>query len=65
MEIYLISSKFNFYEEIYEQTEGVAMGSPHLLLVANLFMEYFEKKKIDSFPLKPKWWLKYVDDVDL
>ena len=26
-------------------------------------MEYLEKKEIDSFPLKPKWWLRYVDDI--
>ena len=31
--------------------------------VLTTIMEYLEKKPIDSFPLKPKWWLRYVDDI--
>jgi hypothetical protein len=40
---------------------GVAMGSPLLPIVANLFMENFEKKALDSFPLMPTRWKRYVD----
>jgi len=31
--------------------------------VLTTIMEYLEKNPIDSFPLKPKWWLRYVDDI--
>ena len=39
------------------------MGSYLSPVVVNLFMEYLEKKTFDSFPLNPKWWMRYVDDV--
>ena len=63
VEICLKSTLFNFRGEIYEQKEGVAMGSPLSRIVSNIFMEKLEKDAIDSFPLKPKWWLGFVDDV--
>jgi hypothetical protein len=36
------------------------MGSPLSPVVENLFMEHFERKALDSFPHKPKWWLRFV-----
>ncbi len=39
------------------------MGSPLSPVLANLFMIYFEKKIIDTFSLKPKIWLRYMDDI--
>ena len=62
VEICLKSTFFSFRGEIYEQ-KGVAMGSPLSPMVANIFMEKVEKYAIDSFPQKPKWWLRFVDDV--
>ncbi|XP_046393594.1 uncharacterized protein LOC124161325 [Ischnura elegans] len=47
----------------YEQTEGAAMGSPLSPVVANLFMEKFEKEALESCEKKPKLWLRYVDDT--
>ena len=41
------------------------MGSPLSPIVANLYMEMFEKCVIDLFPLKPKRWKCYVDDTDV
>ena len=52
-EICLRSTVFTFQGTYYEQTPGVAMGSPLSLIVANLYMEYFEKKALESYPLKP------------
>ena len=41
------------------------MGSPLSPIVANLFMEKFEKKALEAYPLKPKLWKRYVDDTNV
>jgi hypothetical protein len=41
------------------------MGSPLSPIVSNLFMENFEKKSLDSFPLKPTRWKRFVDDTNV
>ena len=63
--IYLKSTFFSFKRVLYEQVEGVAMGSPLSSVIANLFMEAFEKSAIESFPLKPEWWKRFVDDTNI
>ena len=50
---------------LYEQVEGVTMGYPLSPVVANLYMEAFEKYAIEYFPLKPKWWKRFVDDTNI
>jgi hypothetical protein len=45
-EVCLRSTFFSFEGEFYEQTSGVAMGSPLSPIVANLFMEKFGKKDL-------------------
>ena len=64
-EIFLHSTFFSYQGEFYEQTSGVAMGSPLSPIVANLFMENFEKRALDSFPLKPLRWKRFVDDTNV
>ncbi|GJQ78126.1 hypothetical protein Trydic_g2463 [Trypoxylus dichotomus] len=39
------------------------MGSPHLPVVANIFMESFESVALKNSHLKPKAWFRYVDDT--
>ncbi|XP_018562776.1 uncharacterized protein LOC108904627 [Anoplophora glabripennis] len=57
------STFFAFRDQFYEQTEGAAMGSPLYPVLANIYMEAFEKKALESTTLKPKCWYLYVDDT--
>ena len=42
----LTSTYFCYDGQFYEQTDGVAMGSPLSPVIANFFMEDFEKKAL-------------------
>jgi len=65
VEICLTSKFFSFEGEFFEQTCGVAMGSPLSPIVANLFMEDFESKALNSSCLFPKLWKRFVDDTNV
>ncbi len=39
------------------------MGSPLSPVMANLFMEEFEKNALATATLKPGFWFRYVDDT--
>jgi len=41
------------------------MGSPLSPILANLFMEKFEKNSLESYPLKPFKWKRYVNDTNI
>jgi hypothetical protein len=49
----LTSTYFWFEGQFYEQADGVTMGSPLSLVIANFFMEDFEKKAIKLATHKP------------
>jgi hypothetical protein len=59
----LTSTYFCFEGQFFEQTDGVAMGSPLSPVVANFFMEDFEKRAIEQATNKPTCWFRYVDDT--
>ena len=61
LELYLRSTYFTFQDRLYEQQEGAAMGSPISPIVANLFMENFEKRAIESSPHPSCFWRRFVD----
>jgi hypothetical protein len=59
----LTSTYFCFDGQFYKQMDGVAMGSLLSLVIANFFMEDFEKKAVEQVTHKPVCWFRYVDDT--
>ena len=55
---------FIFNSKFYDQIDGVAMGSPLAPVLANIFMGFYESKWLNEYNLnKPKFYLRYVDDI--
>ena len=59
LEFCLKTTYFQFQGSFYEQINGAAMGSPISPIVANLFMEDFEVKAIQTAKNPPKMWKRY------
>ena len=48
---------------MYRQAQGTAMGSPVLVVVANLVMEDIEERTLSTFHFPSRFWKRYVDDT--
>ena len=63
MSLYLISTDFQLRRRFYEQTDGKAMGLPLSPVITNLYLQILEETAIQSASLKPKLWVRYVNDI--
>jgi hypothetical protein len=65
LEIALFDCYFTFDSELYQQVDGVSMGSPISPVLANIFLCDFEKRFLDTCPLefRPLFYRRYVDDT--
>ena len=63
LEFCLRSTYFTYQGKYYEQVEGAAMGSPISQIVANLYMENFELRALNTSPNAPLMWKRFVDDT--
>ena len=63
LKLVLHSMNFTFNGDHYLQTGGTAMGTSLAPNYANLFMDRFETKALDGYPLKPLTWKRFIDDI--
>ena len=66
LKVVLNNCVFSFQGKFYKQLHGAAIGPPCSSVVANMCMEYFEKRALGpelpmSFTIST--WLRYVDDA--
>lgn len=62
-EFALQSTYFMYNGEFYEKVGGVAMGLPLSPVIADFFMEAFEKRALDQAPLKPLLYWRCRDNT--
>lgn len=62
-DIILKGNIFRFNDTIYSQKRGTAMGTKMAPSFANLFMHKIETSFIQSQPIKPTLWKRYIDDI--
>ena len=56
---------FEHNGQTYKQKQGTAIGTKMAPPYAILFMADLEEKLLESFPLKPRVWWRYIDDIFL
>ena len=57
-------SMFLYNGHVYQQTDGLAMGSPLAPILANWFVSKIESKLLEDTNIKqPKFYKRYVDDI--
>ena len=59
----LTENFFNFNGQLYEQTQGTAMGTRMAPNYAIIFMHYLETNFLSHYPKQPKLWLIFIDDI--
>ncbi|MCP4652952.1 MAG: hypothetical protein GY858_06160, partial [Candidatus Omnitrophica bacterium] len=56
---------FCYAKELYRQKAGLPMGSRLSPVLANIYMEEMETMVLELFPVQPKMYTRFVDDIFL
>ena len=65
LKLVLHNMYFEFNDEFFLQIGGTAMGTALAPNYTNLFMDRFESKALNNYPLKPLIWKRFIDDIFL
>ena len=65
LKLVLHNMYFEFNDEFFLQIGGTTMGTVLAPNYANLFMDRFETKALNNYPVKPLIWKKIIDDIFL
>jgi hypothetical protein len=61
---YTLTTTYFVYDgTTYEQTDGLALGSPLAPVTANIHTEFFEHQALNTAKKKPSIWYRYMDDT--
>ena len=63
IELCIKNCYFSFNNKFYLQLLGMPMGNPLSALIANLYMEFFEKYILSTILRSDIIWKRYVDDI--
>jgi hypothetical protein len=67
MRLFCLCNDFSLYfrydNQFFSQIMGLPMGTSMPPLLATFYMEYIENSALKSFPLHPRFWGRFVDDV--
>lgn len=63
LEISLNNNDFEFDGKYYLQILGTAMGKRFAPALANLYLLEFDEQAANGFPIKPLFFLRYLDDI--
>jgi hypothetical protein len=64
-ELCLFSTFLIFQRKFYEKITNIEMGSPLSPIVVNIFMEKFERREMETYPLNLTRWTRYVYDMNV
>ena len=59
----ICNCKFQFEDQFYMQKFGMAMGNPLSPVLANIYMEFFERNFVYDLLPRNTPWFRYVDDI--
>ena len=58
-----LKNYFTFNRQMYIQKQGTAKGTTMVPNYAIIFMHYLESNLLNKSTLKPKTWLRFIDDI--
>ena len=63
LELVLSNNHFEINGKYDHQLSGTAMGTKLAPSYANISMMKFEEKYVYTYPLQPKLWKRFIDDI--